>query len=106
VAAGRRYDVVLASYSVHHLNPVDKAEMLKMVAQLLLPGGSFVLIDIFRQPGGERASFVAQGVLVLPWVHKVDGVVDMAAFFNGQDRAAVADAVVAMLQLIMLTLQI
>jgi len=51
-------DLVFSSYALHHLNAIDKERMLREIARMLVPGGTFVLIDIFRNPGEDRAAYM------------------------------------------------
>lgn len=56
------FDVVLASYSLHHLHEAEKREALAQVDRLLRPQGVFVLIDIMRSPGETHAGFIARSL--------------------------------------------
>lgn len=53
-ADAQRFDVVLASFAVHHLSSESKARLVRSLPALLLPGGCFILVDIFRQPGATQ----------------------------------------------------
>lgn len=51
-------DVIIASYALHHLNATDKQQLIRDVIRTLEPGGKFLLIDIFREPSEDRASYI------------------------------------------------
>ncbi|PRW45022.1 ubiquinone biosynthesis [Chlorella sorokiniana] len=55
-----QYDLVFASFAVHHLSLEGKARFLAHAARCLRPGGAFVLVDIFLRQGEERGPFVAR----------------------------------------------
>lgn len=48
-------NVVLASYSLHHVSQSEKRCLLGEIRRILVPGGMFVWTDIVRQPGHSRA---------------------------------------------------
>jgi SAM-dependent methyltransferase len=48
------YDLVFASLAIHHLPEDQKAELVGRIGgRVLAPGGAFVLVDIFLNPGGR-----------------------------------------------------
>ena len=51
-------DVVIASYAIHHLNATDKQQLVREVIRTLVPGGQFLLIDIFREPTEDRSNYM------------------------------------------------
>jgi len=51
-------DVLIASYAIHHLNAIDKQHLIREIFRVLAPGGMFILIDIFREPGEDRAAYI------------------------------------------------
>lgn len=51
-------DVVIASYALHHLNATDKQQLVREVIRTLVPGGRFLLIDIFREPDEDRVNYM------------------------------------------------
>ncbi|SFH70740.1 class I SAM-dependent methyltransferase [Planctomicrobium piriforme] len=53
-----RYDVVLASYSVHHLSRQEKEELFRDVKTHLADGGMFILIDLVRLDGESRDEYM------------------------------------------------
>jgi SAM-dependent methyltransferase len=54
-AAPRSYDLVFASFAIHHLPEAQKQQLLRLIgARLLAPGGAFILVDIFLDDGRRR----------------------------------------------------
>ena len=49
----KRADVIFSSYSLHHLNAVDKLRLLTTLLQQLAPGGWFVNADLVSNPFPE-----------------------------------------------------
>lgn len=51
------FDVVTASFAMHHLSSADKASVIREAFRLLAPrSGKFVVVDTFRNPGESRDS--------------------------------------------------
>lgn len=57
---GGPYDLVLASYSLHHLSLVEKAAFFRDVRDRLAAGGKFILIDLLTRPDEGRQPFLAR----------------------------------------------
>lgn len=53
-----RFDVILSSFSIHHLSSDLKQAYLAQVKQNLNPGGVLLLVDVFRQEGESRQSYI------------------------------------------------
>lgn len=51
-------DLIYSSYALHHLNAIQKQQIVGDIARVLKPGGVFVLIDIFREPDEDRAAYM------------------------------------------------
>jgi len=51
-------DLVISSYALHHLNKRQKEQIVQEISRILVPGGCFVLIDIFREPTEDRAAYM------------------------------------------------
>ena len=52
------FDVVLASYSLHHLDePADKLSVLVEITRVLKPGGVFLWTDVVREGSATRAQY-------------------------------------------------
>jgi len=53
-----RFDLVVASFSLHHLaDPADKLRTLKAIEQHLTPDGVFALIDVFCTDDESRSEY-------------------------------------------------
>ncbi len=52
------FNVILASFALHHWQLDDKVNLISRLPQLLQPGGIFLLIDIVRRPNEDRAAYV------------------------------------------------
>ena len=64
-------DIVFSSYAIHHLNAIDKQRLIADIGRILSPGGCFVLIDIFRKPTEDRATYMRNylGVVQETWIN-------------------------------------
>ncbi len=51
-------DLALSSYALHHLNALQKQQIVRDISRILKPGGCFVLIDIFREAGEDRPAYM------------------------------------------------
>ena len=51
-------DVVFSAFAIHHLNVSAKAALFRSIRSCLRPGGIFLLIDVVRDEGEERARFL------------------------------------------------
>ncbi|MDX6696922.1 MAG: hypothetical protein QOE65_319 [Solirubrobacteraceae bacterium] len=51
---GGPYDLALAFNIVHHLSPQDNVRLLKRAREVLEPGGSVAVLDLFTRPAGKR----------------------------------------------------
>jgi cyclopropane fatty-acyl-phospholipid synthase-like methyltransferase len=52
------YDLVLASFSVHHLSLAEKANLFEQIHAHLKPGGKFLLLDVMRRDQESRADYM------------------------------------------------
>jgi SAM-dependent methyltransferase len=60
---GETFDIVLASFSLHHLaDPNDKQRTLAAGGQLLNPDGVFALVDVFCADDEPRASYLERWI--------------------------------------------
>lgn len=60
-AIEEKFDVILASFSLHHLtDPVDKQHILEAAQRHLNPGGLFALIDVFSAESETREQYLAR----------------------------------------------
>lgn len=53
-----QFDVILASFVLHHFDSDDKRQALKRMRQLLKPGGQVILIDVVRLDGETRPAYL------------------------------------------------
>lgn len=58
-AVAPAFDVILASYAVHHLPIREKREFFRRVHGTLAPGGSLLFADIFRRGDETREQYLA-----------------------------------------------
>jgi SAM-dependent methyltransferase len=56
--SGKRFDVILASYAVHHLPVREKQEFFRLAHQALSPHGSLLFADVFRRDSETRAEYL------------------------------------------------
>jgi ubiquinone/menaquinone biosynthesis C-methylase UbiE len=57
------FDVILASFSLHHLaDPADKLRTLQRARPLLSPNGFFAMIDVFSQEAEPRDQYVERWI--------------------------------------------
>jgi len=57
------FDLVVASFSLHHLaDPADKLRTLQRAGRLLSTDGLFALIDVFCEDGEPRESYLARWI--------------------------------------------
>jgi len=55
-----KFDVVFSSYAIHHLNTSEKQGLINDIWQILNPNSCFIFIDVFREEGETRESFLAK----------------------------------------------
>jgi len=59
-----RFDLILASYSMHHLaDPADKQRTLEAGRRLLKPDGLFAIIDVFCNEAELRAHYLQRWIV-------------------------------------------
>jgi tRNA (cmo5U34)-methyltransferase len=54
----RAFDVILASYAVHHLPAREKQEFFRLARARLAPGGSLLFADVFRRGEESREEYL------------------------------------------------
>lgn len=52
------FDVILASFALHHFEDDDKKRFLSAARRRLAAGGELILIDVVRRPGESRAEYL------------------------------------------------
>lgn len=56
----RSFDIVFSSFAVHHLETPDKAAFFRLVERHLNPGGWLALVDVMREEGEDRQTYLAR----------------------------------------------
>lgn len=54
------WDVIFASYVVHHLSPEEKARLFQAAAGCLTGGGFLLMVDVVREEGQSRKDYLEQ----------------------------------------------
>lgn len=57
-SAAKTFDVVLASYAVHHLSTPEKRGFFRLAQGSLAPGGTLLFADVFRRDGESRDAYL------------------------------------------------
>ena len=53
-------DLLHSAFAIHHLSDEQKATFLRAARRRIAPDGLFIWVDVFRQPGEDRGSYVAR----------------------------------------------
>lgn len=63
------FDVILASFCLHHLGAEQKQAFLSQVRRRLNPGGRLIWVDVFRKEGESREGYLAryQNIIQTHW---------------------------------------
>lgn len=56
-ACSHQFDLILMSFSLHHLTYGDKDQFLGQLRRVLRPGGIFLMIDVLREEGESLADY-------------------------------------------------
>jgi cyclopropane fatty-acyl-phospholipid synthase-like methyltransferase len=56
-ADGPAVDVIHSAFAIHHLNDAEKATFLEAGRRRIAPGGLFIWVDVFREPGESLAAY-------------------------------------------------
>lgn len=91
-------DVLLAGYSLHHLQDQDKQDWLSDVTRVLAPHGEFLWADIVRQPGQSRDAYLAalEHSIRVQWtVLTADQIEDVVSHILSSDYPETADWMLA-----------
>lgn len=67
--AAKTFDVILASYAVHHLPVREKQEFFQLAHAKLAPRGSLLYADVFRRDGETREQYLERyvGMMQRDW---------------------------------------
>ena len=57
-ADDRQYDIVVASYAIHHFATIEKQRVLRLIRERLTDSGCFVFIDLMFQPNETRDNYL------------------------------------------------
>jgi SAM-dependent methyltransferase len=57
--SGSRPDVIFTGYAAHHLPSATKARLFAACADALAPGGEMLMVDVAREAGQDRDSYIA-----------------------------------------------
>lgn len=57
-STSQTFDVVLASYSLHHLDFEKKNALFSDIADMISPDGMFLMADLVRRPGEQHEEFL------------------------------------------------
>ncbi|HEU5243017.1 MAG TPA: class I SAM-dependent methyltransferase [Gaiellaceae bacterium] len=82
------FDLVVSALAVHHLDGAGKRELFSRVADVLRPGGRFVLGDVVVPPAGQQGPIYIDRVMDLP-----DSVDDQLAWLRDAGLEAEASSV-------------
>lgn len=52
------FDTIFSGYAVHHLDAEEKQQLFHACAEKLAPGGVFILVDVAREEGQTRESYL------------------------------------------------
>lgn len=64
-SAAKTFDVILASYAVHHLPVSEKQEFFRLAREKLAPCGSLLFADVFRRDGESRQEYLDRYVSMM-----------------------------------------
>lgn len=53
-------DILHSAFAIHHLDDDAKAAFLQAARRRISPGGLFIWVDVFREPGESRDAYIAR----------------------------------------------
>ena len=53
-----RVDILHSAFAIHHLSDPEKQTLLECLRTRIAPGGLFIWVDVFREPGEARDAYV------------------------------------------------
>ena len=95
-------DLLHSAFAIHHLSDEQKATFLQAARRRIAPDGLFIWVDVFREPGEDRGTYVAryQQRIAAGWSQltreqreHVSG--HLAAYDRPADRDAIAQVAAA-----------
>jgi SAM-dependent methyltransferase len=81
-------DILHSAFAIHHLNAEEKQWLLERLRTRIAPGGLFVWVDVFREPGESRDIYV-QRYYQLSTQQREHVSSHLAAYDHPADRAAI-----------------
>ena len=51
-------DILHSAFAIHHLSDSDKQHFLQAAREQIAPGGLFIWVDVFREPGESRDAYL------------------------------------------------
>lgn len=97
-ADGPAVDVIHSAFAIHHLSDAEKATFLQATRRRIAPGGLFIWVDVFREPGEALAPYRQRycqrmdGWKVLSPEQRVQVIQHVSQFDQPADREAIAAA--------------
>jgi SAM-dependent methyltransferase len=95
-------DILHSAFAIHHLDDHAKVTFLQAARRRMSPGGLFLWVDVFREPGESREAYVArytqriqQGWPQLTTEQQEHVISHLSRFDIPADRAAIAAAAAA-----------
>ena len=92
-------DILHSSFAIHHLEDSAKQAFLRAARQRIAPGGLFLWVDVFREPGEARQAYVQRyrrrvesDWLVLSAEQQEQVISHFSSFDHPADRAAIQTA--------------
>ena len=91
-------DILHSAFAIHHLSDAQKQAFLEAIRARIAPGGLFIWVDVFREPGESREAYVqryqqriATGWPQLSSEHQNHVSSHLTVYDNPADRAAIAE---------------
>ena len=92
-------DLLHSAFAIHHLSDPQKATFLAAVRQRMQPGGLFIWVDVFREPGETREAYLERyqqrirtGWSVIRAEQREQLISHLSGFDQPADRAAIQAA--------------
>jgi SAM-dependent methyltransferase len=90
-------DILHSAFAIHHLTDRDKQSLLESLRTRIAPGGLFIWVDVFREPGESRDTYIQryQQRIASSWPQlsaqqQAHVSSHLAAYDHPADRAAIA----------------
>lgn len=99
IQAAKTFDVILASYAVHHLPAQEKQEFFRLAHGTLASGGSLLFADVFRRNEETREQYLEAyvGMMRREWTGMtLEGLASTVAHVTQRDFPEPSEAISAM----------